>query len=966
MLSWNVAKGLVKHKSEILNFLNEQKAGVAFLIEVDRSQLEMETQQFPGYKTIVQKNENQSDKARIIALIDNNLEYKVREDLMVNNLPTIWIELVRENMSNVIIGGIYREWGANQEPNLTKIISQLHKASSDGLPILLQGDINLCMQDWNSHDYKHSDHSDRWKSALAATGLSWEDLGVTFESFYRLQNGEKKRSALDHIYHTQHDIFDGFEKFGPRFSDHWSIKCNVNAPKRAKPSETFILRRSWKNFDQSSYLHDLVNRPWDKVLDPKKSVHEQAEAFQDIMKSTLDDHAPLGKFKIRPHFVKGLSEKTKKLIRDREKARVAGNKPGLSANERLILREKYKRARNAVTSRIRREAKIATLNSIKESGNPSQYWKAASAVTKPKSKAGMELEENGEKITDAKKLANIINMFFKTKIVDIEGDIPIVDIDPTEKLKEKLEGKNLKFNLPPVTENQVMKAIKCLKPKTSSGMDFVPPTILKMAADIIILPLTFIINNSFECGEFPSPWKVAKVSPIWKNKGSKLDKTMYRPVSNLISVSKVIELIVNKKVLNFFESNNLFPNSQHGFRQKRSTFSAVAAMHEQWIENRENRKHQALAFLDLSAAFDTLSKEVFCKKLEVYGFDNNSVNWFRSYLSERTQYVMIGSEISNPITLDLGSPQGAIMSPTIFLILVADIEQWAEGAKLCGYADDTSCTVVETNLDDLKKKCEENVNNLLTFMAVNKLAANDDKTHILVSKCGESLRDLSFNIGNAVKPIKESTSEKLLGIWVSNDLKWNTHLEKLKKKLLVSLFTLRQVEQSIPKSLLKKVAEGIFLSNLRYGLGIFCPVRIKDNDPDPVCLDGINVVFNDCMRLLCCSKRSDHKSREEMLNELKWLSVNQLNAEVRLLEVWKSLNEDYCLSDMFKKVESKTRRTGKNSVRVPKVVLSRLRDNSFKYPSCKLWNLAPIEVTTAPTLAKAKDEIRKFVKSLPK
>ena len=295
-------------------------------------------------------------------------------------------------LDNVIIGGIYREWGANQESNLTKIINQLHKASSDGLPILLLGDINLCMQEWDSHDYKHSDHSIRWKSALAAAGLSWEDLGITFESFYRLQNGEKKRSALDHVYHTQHKIFDGFEKFGPRFSDHWSIKCSVNAPERAKQSDTFILRRSWTNFDKSNYLHDLVNRPWEQVLDPKKSVHEQAGALQDIMKSTLDVHAPLGKFKIRPHFVKGLSEKTKKLIKDREKARVAGNKPGLSANERHILREKYKRARNAVTSRIRKEAKLATLNSIKESGNPWEYWKSAKAVTKPKSKAEMELE----------------------------------------------------------------------------------------------------------------------------------------------------------------------------------------------------------------------------------------------------------------------------------------------------------------------------------------------------------------------------------------------------------------------------------------------------------------------------------------------------------------------------------------------------------------------------------------------
>jgi len=152
----------------------------------------------------------------------------------------------------------------------------------------------------------------------------------------------------------------------------------------------------------------------------------------------------------------------------------------------------------------------------------------------------------------------------------------------------------------------------------------------------------------------------------------------------------------------------------------------------------------------------------------------------------------------------------------------------------------------------------------------------------------ESLRDLSFNI--AVKPIKQSTRKKSywdFGCQMTRNgsLTW--------KNWRRSLFTLLQVEQWITKSLLKKVAEGIFLSNLRYGLGIFCPLRIKEKDPQPSCLDGINVVFNDCMRLLCCSKRSDRKSRDEMLNELGWLSVNQLNAEVRILEAWKSLNKDY-------------------------------------------------------------------------
>ena len=129
------------------------------------------------------------------------------------------------------------------------------------------------------------------------------------------------------------------------------------------------------------------------------------------------------------------------------------------------------------------------------------------------------------------------------------------------------------------------------------------------------------------------------MSPIYKRKGSKYHKVNYRPVSNLKSVTKVIEKIVNKRLLNFFEGNNLFPNSQHGFRTMRSTFSAVSTMHEKWLKNKEDKEHQAVAFLDLSAAFDTLSKDIVCKKLKCYGFDNNSVNWFKSYLTERSQRV---------------------------------------------------------------------------------------------------------------------------------------------------------------------------------------------------------------------------------------------------------------------------------------------------------------------------------------
>ena len=136
-------------------------------------------------------------------------------------------------------------------------------------------------------------------------------------------------------------------------------------------------------------------------------------------------------------------------------------------------------------------------------------------------------------------------------------------------------------------------------------------------------------------------------------------------------------MIVNQQVLQYFEANSLLPKSQHGFRARRSTFSAIASMHDQWLHNYRCGKSQVVTCFDLSAAFDTLSSDIFCSKLKLYGFDKKSVNWFKTYMQNRKQVVMIGATISDQITTNLGSPQGAIISTTIFIILIADISLWS-------------------------------------------------------------------------------------------------------------------------------------------------------------------------------------------------------------------------------------------------------------------------------------------------
>ena len=878
--------------------------------------------------------------------------------------PRYGLKLPEKKQKSILCCGVYREWSQCQPKDLSLLCDQVDRAMSEKKPTLIQGDFNLNSELWNSPNYNEKNLSDIWRSKFAQNGLTQTDMGITFMSFYTLSNGEKVQSALDHVYSNDEKVFKNSreQKLPNSLSDHLAIysEFHMSQGKQEKKLPSYFLRRCWKNFDQGDFMKDLTNQPWELVIDHKKNVHEQARFFDKIFKETLDRHAPVRKTKIRDNFRNGLSEETKKLICERDATRIERSKC-LDVTRKEVLALKYKKSRNAVTSRIRRESKQATIQNISESGNPSEYWRSSKRVTNPGPKPKLKLIDGGIIVEDEKELSEICNKYFKDKIEKIEAGIPEVEESATDRLQRKLASKNLKFKLKKVTIEQVKKAIKSMKNKTSSGIDFISPKIVKASSEMIAIPLTYIINNSIHEGLFPDPWKIAKVIPIFKKKGSPLEKENYRPVSNLKSVSKVIELIVNKQVLNFFEANNLLPESQHGFRGRRSTFSAVATMHELWIKNLEKKENQSLTFLDLSAAFDTLSKEIFCNKLRIYGFDKTSTDWFKSYLTDRSQCVMVGSHISSEIKLTVGSPQGAILSPTIFIVLISDIELWTDAA-ICGYADDTSCTNSDKCFEKLREKCEKSVNSLLTYMAANKLSANDDKTHILVVRKDKNHPEkFSFKAGNSI--ITEKSSEKLLGMTVSNDLKWSDHLSKLEGYLRQRLFTLRRIEQHIPLSLLKRVADGIFMSKLRYGIAIMWPVRMEESDPEPTATKGVKVVFNDMLRLLNGVARKDKVSIKSLLSKLGWLSINQLVAEVRLMEVWKALNTNSSLSGLFEKVEGGTRAAESNKIKV--ALNSQLRENSFVYPTVKLWNSAPRSITLAKTQLKAKKEIRQFVKSLP-
>ena len=296
-------------------------------------------------------------------------------------------------------------------------------------------------------------------------------------------------------------------------------------------------------------------------------------------------------------------------------------------------------------------------------------------------------------------------------------------------------------------------------------------------------------------------------------------------MSCLTVASKVMEKIVCEQTTEFMEDNNLLPENQHGFRRNRSTMTAMAAMQQKWIEKTEAREKTGILLWDLTAAYDTLDAELLCEKLKIYGFSEMTRRWFKSFLTGRSQRVKIGEKLSKPVELDSGVPQGGILSPLLFIIYVADMEDWTEHSGVFTYADDTSTDTSSKNIEEVLQRMEKDADGILRYMASNGLVANPQKT-VFMMLGNRSGKECTIKVGNA--HITQATTAKLLGMEINEDQKWTTHVQKLIKALDKRLFYLRRIAGKISDKSLRKVADSLWTSKMRYGLQLCQEVRTRE------------------------------------------------------------------------------------------------------------------------------------------
>ena len=192
---------------------------------------------------------------------------------------------------------------------------------------------------------------------------------------------------------------------------------------------------------------------------------------------------------------------------------------------------------------------------------------------------------------------------------------------------------------------------------------------LKIAPNVLTPSITYIINRSIESGVFPCIWKNAKVNPIFKS-GDKDNVNNYRPISILPTLSKIIEKWIEKNLMLYLDKHTLLHKNQSGFRKNHSTESALILMKDTWLKAINEGKLVGSAMIDFRKAFDLVDHQFFfsVQKLRIYKFSESTLLWFKSYLNERTQQVVINNLNSTSGDVVCGVPQGSILVPILFLL----------------------------------------------------------------------------------------------------------------------------------------------------------------------------------------------------------------------------------------------------------------------------------------------------------
>ncbi len=521
----------------------------------------------------------------------------------------------------------------------------------------------------------------------------------------------------------------------------------------------------------------LKKANWDRVMHSKNPTKE----FYAIFKPLLNKSCPLKLPKPNKQYTPIKDWMSKEILAERRKK--LGFWKEWQRTQQPKDRDAFKTQKNHVNSLIRKAQKKYLDEKIQENyANGRKLWEIVNAFINRKQKIGNSIDyiiSHDEKITNRKKIAQEFNDFFSTVGSTLAKKMEHRDIDTLLP-----ETKHTKMTFETVTEESVLKIVQGLKNKHSTGFDDISNKLLKEIMPEVLKPLTHVINMAIEKKEFPNELKIAKVVPIFKNKGENADTGSYRPISLLPTISKVLEKIMNHQITEYMTSNNYWTPNQFGFRKNHETNHAVIQAINYIVKAKKAKNNCLAVFMDLKKAFDTVNHARLLLKMEKYGIDSQLM---KSYLNQRQQFVQLGEDKSTRQHISCGVPQGSILGPTLFLIYINDISNSIPDQDILLFADDTSIIFKEKTHEKLIETTNIGLKKLHEWFLCNKLTVHPQKSNFMafLEKNPTHYDKKILLNDHALERIGKNCAEetvKYVGIYIDEHLNFNNHAKHVCKK----------------------------------------------------------------------------------------------------------------------------------------------------------------------------------------
>ena len=468
----------------------------------------------------------------------------------------------------------------------------------------------------------------------------------------------------------------------------------------------------------------------------------------------------------------------------------------------------------------------------------------------------------------------------------------------------------------PIVISEVTNIIKELKNKNSSGPDGISNKMLKLSYPVISEILADIFNDCLSSNYFPEIFKISKIIPIHKS-GIVDNVDNYRPISLLSTLSKVFEKLIHNRIYKFIKKHNILSDCQFGFQWNRSCIDALINFTEEMRSVSDKKKKGYAFFVDLKKAFDSISHEILLKKLEHYAFRNYVREFFGSYLENRRQFVYTNNLESKILQNNYGVPQGSVLGPLLFLLYINDLSDYCKEIQNVLFADDTTLLHSETSYS---KKFQQTILCSEKWFKNNSLTVNEKKSAFM--RFGSN-KITNITFCNTVIP--SSHEFKYLGITIDKNLKIETHIRNIEKKLSKFCGLVYKARHYFTKENIIKFYNSYARSLIQYGILIFGGVSKNK-------LDAILKIQKRIVRAIFFKRPSD--SVTEIMSTHQIHTVYDLFFIEMLRHTFQEMREQGNFTDSQILSDSKTRSQKKGMQKLPLIKTQYMR-NSIEFRSKK-------------------------------